>query len=65
MLTKEGEERTDTLNGATKDEDRHALRDGTDERSELEEEDRAEEHMFGFNNSEELADEEDETTLGY
>jgi hypothetical protein len=56
---------TNTLYGTTENEDRHALGNSADETTELEEEDGGEEDMFGFDHGEELANEEDETTLGY
>jgi hypothetical protein len=56
---------TDTLYGTTKDEDWHALGNGAYETTEFEKEDRGKEDMFGFDDGEELTDEEDETALGY
>jgi len=56
---------TDTLYGTTKDEDWHTLSNSADKTTEFEEEDSAEEDVFGFDHGEELTDEKDETTLGY
>jgi hypothetical protein len=53
------------LNGSTKDENRHTLSDGANETAELEEENGAEENVFGLDDGEKLTDEEDETTLGH
>jgi hypothetical protein len=50
---------TNTLYGTTEDENWHALGNGADETAELEEEDGGEEDMFGFDDGEELTDEED------
>jgi hypothetical protein len=41
------------------------LGNGTYETTEFEKEDGGEEDVFGFDDGEELTDEEDETTLGY
>lgn len=60
-----GEKRTDTLYGTAENENRHTTRDGADQRSELEEENGAEEDPFGFDDGEQLTDEEDETALCY
>ena len=55
---------TDTLNGSTKDEDRHALSNSTYQTTELEEEDGSEEDVLGLDDGEHLTDEEDKTALG-
>jgi hypothetical protein len=50
-------ERTDTLDCSSKDQNRHVLSYGTDQAAEFEKEDGAEKDVFGFDDSEELADE--------
>jgi len=47
------------LYGTTEDEDRHALGNSANETTELKEEDGGKEDMFGFDDGEELTNEED------